>query len=290
MGEADITPRDLNIFRILSSGPAQLGFIQQQLELFKRDERSHRPEEDPDHTDIEPEEAQPSKRDEKSRQVYLARRVLIARLSQLGKSGLIASKRYRAMTGRGVFTLYSLTPTSHDILVQDGYAREHIRMNLPHKYGVTHELAVTGVVRSIKREAGAIHYGFSIKDENTLRSESKNRRGRFPDLLVTINVPRSHEGAVRKVLALEVDNSTEDPAYVVAKARGLAQKKKLPSLILCNDSRRIEELRRKFAELGKETLRLMVFFSLLNDFTSKGFAATRWLTIDGRAAEVIKSK
>ena len=287
MGEADITPRDLNIFRILSSGPAQLGFIQQHLELFKRGKRSRRPAEDAD--DINPADIL-EKHETKSRQIYLAKRVLVVRLSQLRKSGLIASRRYRALTGRGIFTLYSLTPTSRDILVQGGYAREHIRMTLPHKYGVTHELAVCDIVRSIKREAGAVHYGFSIKDENTLRSESRNRRGRFPDLLVTIYVPRRQEAPLKKVLALEYDNSTEDPDYVVAKARGLAQKKKLPSLILCKDSQRIEKLRGRFDELAKEDLRVMVFFSLLNDFTSKGFVGTKWLTIDGRAAEVIKNK
>jgi len=289
MREADITPRDLNIFRILSSGPAQLGFIQQQLELFKRGKRSRRPPEDPDDSDIDQADL-PGKHEAKSRQIYLARRVLVVRLSHLKKSGLITSRRYRAMTGKGIFTLYSLTPTSRDILVQDGYAREHIRMTLPHKYGVTHELAVSDIVRSIKREAGAVHYGYSIKDENTLRSESKNRRGRFPDLLVTISIPRRQEAPLKKVLALEFDNSTEDPDYVVTKARGLAQKKQLPSLILCKDSQRVEKLRRKFDELAKEDLRLMVFFSLLHDFTSKGFVGTKWLTIDGRAAEVIKNK
>jgi hypothetical protein len=289
MGVADITPRDLNIFRILSSGPAQLGFIQQQLELFKRGRRSRRQAEDPDEADSNPSDIS-EKHEAKSHQIYLARRVLVVRLSQLRKSDLIATRRYRAMTGKGIFTLYSLTPTSRDVLVQDGYAREHIRMVLPHKYGVTHELAVSDIVRSIKREAGAVHYGFSIKDENTLRSESKNRRGRFPDLLVTLYVPRRQESPLKKVLALEFDNSTEDPDYVVAKAQGLANKKKLPSLILCRDSQRIEKLRRRFDELAKEDLRLMVFFSLLSDFISKGFVGTRWLTIDGRAAEVIKSK
>lgn len=289
MGNADITSRDLNIFRILSSGPAQLGFIQQQLELFKRGKRSRMPADDPD--DPESDRTEMTEKHEiKSRQIYLARRVLVVRLSQLKKSGLIASRRYRAMTGRGIFTLYSLTPTSRDVLVLDGYAREHIRITLPHKYGVTHELAVSDIVRAIKREAGAVHYGFSIKDENALRSESKNRRGRFPDLLVTISIPRRQEAPLKKVLALEFDNSTEDPDYVVAKARGLAQKKKLPSLILCREPQRIERLRRKFDELAKEDLRLMVFFSLLNDFTSKGFVGTKWLTIDGRAAEVIKNK
>jgi hypothetical protein len=289
MGDADITPRDMNIFRILSSGPAQLGFIQQQLQIFKRGRRSRRPAEDSRDSDIHPADPQ-QKHEEKSRQIYLARRVLVVRLSQLRKSGLISSKRYRAMKGLGVFTLYSLTPTSCSILVQDGYAREHIRMVLPHKYGVTHELAVSDIVRSIKREAGTVHYGFSIKDENTLRSESKNRRGRFPDLLVTIYVPRRQEPPLKKVLALEFDNDTEDPDYVVAKARGLARKKKLPSLILCNEPKRIEKLRRKFDELADENLRRMVFFSLLSDFTSKGFVGTKWLTIDGRAAEVIKSR
>lgn len=289
MGEADVTARDLNIFRILSSGPAQIGFIQQQLELFKRGRRSRRPMEDQDDTDSDSADMA-EKHEAKSHQIYLARRVLIVRLSQLKKSGLISTRRYRAMTGRGIFTLYSLTPTSRDILVQDGYSREHIRMILPHKYGVTHELAVSEIVRSIKREAGTVHYGFSIKDENTLRSESKNRRGRFPDLLVTLFVPRRQEAPLKKVLAMEFDNSTEDPDYLVAKAQGLAVKERLPSLILCRENQRIEKLRRRFDELAGKELRLMVFFSLLSDFTSKGFVGTKWLTIDGRAAEVIKSK
>lgn len=247
---ADITERDIDIFRILSSGPATFVQIKS---LLKRVYRSE-----------------------------VSQYALYKRLSILRKDKLIISRQYRNRDGKGRFVLYGITPLSVQTLVTQGYAVERIRTNMPSELTVAHEMAVTDVVRAIKRESARYQYDFTFLDENTLKEMYRGKRKKivYPDLLVNL-VFNTRPEPTKKQLAVEIDNST----ILASKLFEKMKKMKWTTLMLCTTTMRINVLRKKF--MIDEDLYGKVFFALLSEFCPKGFIGTSWMTIDGGNATIL---
>lgn len=274
-----LTDRDIDIFRILSSGPTAIGHLQRQLQFFRS---QHTYEDKDDSKDL-------NRKNEKNTS---EKHLLVIRLSKLKKFGYIESRRYGDRTGKnGVYSLYTLTMHSKQVLVDDyKYDPTYIRMGLPHMYGVSHELLVTDVVRTIKREAGKLKYDFSLKDENTLRSESNKKGERFPDLLVELRIPDNRGKNTLKELAIEVDNSTHPPLNVFEKAKVLFGQYGISIMILCNDRPRINKLIETFAPLADSKMTDRIYIAFSQEFSDKGFANTKWARIDNKYSCVIVNK
>jgi hypothetical protein len=164
------------------------------------------------------------------------------------------------------------------VLVENGYNYHWIRKALPDDVLVTHELAVTDVVRAIKREAAQADYDVSIRDELSLKEEkTKRRKTTYPDLLVSIRV-LLNKRPTRQEIALEVDNSTIPPYRVVEKARKLNHM----TVYLCMTTQRIDSLRRAFSDTRDEKLWNRLAFGLLSDFTGKVFLGTTLINVAGQ--------
>lgn len=107
---ADISQRDINIFRILSSGPVRLETIRASLVQFS--------------SEIS---------DSKSKQYSydMSTKALCLRLSKLKKDGFINSRKYRDRYGKDIHTLYSLTPLAIDVLADQGVNPADLKFGLP---------------------------------------------------------------------------------------------------------------------------------------------------------------
>ncbi|MBA4372234.1 MAG: hypothetical protein C0402_05180 [Thermodesulfovibrio sp.] len=275
-GMIDVTSRDIDIFRCLSSGARKLTDIRDEMKKFAFDSKSNG----------ENALRVLSDATEFSRDMTLE--ALRIRLKRMRREGFVQSQRYRSRTGADVFALYSLTDLSIDALVENGMEHEHIRTHLPHRYGVVHELMVTDVVRTIKREAGQLFYRFKFKDENVLKTEYRGAGMRYPDLMVTL-FPDGD--ASKKVVAIEIDNGTISLKRVVEKAVGLFELFKVPSMILCRTARRISNMQNEFRQTfpnKDDVMAVKIFFALIQDFTHKGFVETRWLTMWDEQAAVVR--
>lgn len=259
----EITERDKDIFRILSSGPATFPYLKHSLNLMRKESQ-------------------------KTSDMALRRR-----LSQLVKEKYIASRKYGMGDIRSMRTLYAVTPMSVEVLTGMGYAVERIRAGLPGKPFVTHELAVTDVVRRIKREGAELKFEYVFTDERTLRQMSKGLRRRklYPDLFVKLSWSEGSEKK-RLTLNIEVDNSTILARYVIGKVKRMA----FPTLILCMTRDRIEILKKAselewkgMSEKEKDAFYRKIFFGLISDFTGRqgGFAGTNWETFKGENAYII---
>lgn len=247
--DAAITDRDKDILRFLSSGPALLSELLTALKRMKW---------------------------------QVTKAALLIRLSVLRKCDYIISKYYYNRTGLGRYSLYALTKRSLDVLVSAGYMREHVRLGLPDKIEVSHEIAVTSIVRAIKKEASKTGYGFSIMDEKTLKQRFRKSKGRkFPDLLVRLifNIAGAEK---EKDIYVEYDNST---TYAVEVLEKVVEHKNV-TLILCPTSERLNTLKRVFGK-SDDWVNANVIFGLLSDFYETGFLGTNFTTPQGDKATII---
>jgi hypothetical protein len=256
-----ISERDVDIFRVLSSGCTALPTL---LSVMKK----------------------------RNEYRNLTRSGLIVRLCRLRKAGYIESGRYQNRNGAGWFTLYSLKVDKRkknapavEILVKNGYARERVRTGLPSAHTVSHEIAVTETIRAIKRESAKAQYSFSILDESTLKVFAVGPKPNkvFPDLLVKLTFEVSGEQKT-KTIAIEFDNGTRHAMNVLEKTKALNR----PTLILCNITERINTLRRVFENANDNTLNKQVCFGLLHeDFYHNGLMRSNFISVSGGRASII---
>ena len=240
-----VTERDVDIFRVLSSGPTT--FDQLYGTMLRK-------------------------------QLFFKPQALRKRLHILMTAHYLASRVYHSRNGGHRYSLYALTDQSAGVLVESGYDYHWIRKALPDEYRVTHELAVTEVVRAIKREAGQIDYDVSIRDEMSLKEEkTRRKKTTYPDLLVSIRIV-VNKRVTKQEIAIEVDNSTIPPYRVVEKARKLGHM----TVYLCMTTQRIDALRRAFSYTGDEKLCNKLVFGLLSDFSSKVFLGTTLINVSGQ--------
>lgn len=237
-----ITDRDMDIFRMLSSGPAV--FIQ--IRLFM--ERIYRQK--------------------------MTASALWARLSKLKASGHIQSRRYAGRETHGMFSLYSLTPLSIELLVNAGYPPGGIRAMLPDDSMVAHDMLVTDIVRTIKRDGVGL-YEYQLTDKNTLK-QALNKSGDYPDLHLRLSFdPKKNHNV--KIYGIEVDLGAALPAGIVGKVKQLPNH----TLILCRTAGRVESLKRAFAANENQTWSDKVYFGELPDFIRNGLIGANWVNTKG---------
>lgn len=240
-----ITERDINIFRFLSSGCATFTQIQNALKVIYK--------------------------------MPVSAVALRKRLSFLQAGGYILSKKYYSNKG---YVLYTLEEPAIDILVQNGYAVERIRWGLPHPALAVHELAVTEIVRTIRRDAAKNLYDFSIFDEKILRKIAPEAKS-YPDLIVKLvfNVAGK---TIEKNIAIEYDNGTQYAIDMVQKVRNI----KYPVIILSRTADRINVLKKVFLK-AEDKLHNRVFFTLLSEFYKAGLLNSEFTTVTGKIGKII---
>lgn len=246
-----VTDRDMDIFRMLSSGPAAFA----QIKIFM----------------------------EKIYRRKMTNDVLRKRLSKLKAGGYLDSRSYSSREFQGRFSLYALTALSVRQLVKAGYPAGSLRTRLPDDFALEHEMLVTDAVRAIKRE-GARTYEFQLTDKHVLRevfSDSKKNRV-FPDLHVRLALDIKDKTVFRS-FDIEIDDITVLPAKVIERAAGF----KKPFLILCTLAQRITALKRTFAAYGNPGMSEQVFFGMLQIFVERGFSGTDWINAKGEKVSIL---
>lgn len=290
-----INDRDVNIFKVLSSGASDLTDIKRMLrDVYK--------------TEVTP-------------------NALQKRLSLLKKDGYIQSRVY-AKKNEGIrikkegyenedsgnlirnnvpFALYALTFLSIAVLVERGYDHNWIRACLPGPPFIKHDEMVREVVRAIKKEAARVGYSFGLVDELNLKRMARKYKSKenLPDLLVRLTLDVGSEQIVKRY-NLEIDNNTISPSYMVDKV--LRSKRR--TLIICNDSKsRMEAFLRAFKSAVKDEekknlikrkkkkgndqvdeyipLAHKVVFTYIKEFCARGFLQTNFISIDEEPVYIV---
>ncbi len=248
---AVITERDMDIFRMLSSGPAT--FIQIRLGMEKIYKRE------------------------------MSEAVLWTRLSKLKGSRYIKSRRYASSEGQGRFSLYSLSLLSIGLLVKAGYPAGSLRAGLPDDVALAREMRVTTVVRAIKKE-GARLYEYQIADKRTLKQAAEGAgKAACPDLHVRLIFHASGKRLVR-VFDMEIDDGAVLPAHA---ARRISRLSPHTVVVLCAVEQRMDAVRRAVVSRHSPNIPGKLFFGLLSDFARNGFMGTGWLDAGGRSTTLI---
>lgn len=281
-----ITPRDADIFRILSSGVHTSVQIRHELKKFV----AKNPK------------AADDKGDGYDRK--MSEKALSVRLSILMEADYIASKLYPANGGTGVEAGYVLSTEGKTYLTEDlHYDEKHIRDALPKKEHRSHEFQLVSVVDTIKREGNTLGYTYDMEDENYLKKITKGAQKKvpYPDLHVMTEF-RIGNTLVSRNLAIEIDNGSTKPRLVAEKAHNLYAQKKWLTVFLCTASTRINKLRAAFAEyteerkaqandpMMKDEIDKMygrVFYGITYEFLTKGLLNTTWTMVKGGAAVLI---
>lgn len=255
---AQISERDKDIFRFLSSGPATIEQINAYLTKIGRGKQFSK---------TTTKDSFPT-REQKLAYLYL-------RLNRLIKAGYVKSKRYNNRSGSGGYALYALTSRSIAVLTEMGHMAEMVRHNLPQPFFVTHELAVTDIVRMIKKESYNRGFELVFLDENILKTTSKEnkKKANYPDLLL-----KMRKKEIYKEVAIELDNGTIVVADIVKKLKDT----KTVTVVLCMVQKRIDAIRAGFLSRGIETT--PVCFGLLSDFLKTGLFGTEFITIKNSKA------
>lgn len=290
--------RDIDIYRILSSGPATRESL---YDTYRK-------------SVLKIKDNNLAESDEPKGKNKLGKNGLFLRLWRLKKSGYLKSQQYSRRDSKGLFALYALTQDSADILCEHAdYKIESIRMALPPKSRVSHDLQVTDVVRAIKREGGRFPYEYLIMDEDWLRKTAQKKKQSFSDLFARVRLNIGGKETPGN-FHIEIDNNTIAPLYVKEKVRKMIY----PTLILCTTSKRKENLRNflKIAydvavgleEIDKTPDKNIkkvnsqkdkyqdknlkeVYFALTSDFCASnggGFLNTKWETIAGTRAKIFQ--
>lgn len=253
---ASIADMDMDIFKYLSSGcatfPELLAFFKQMRDGDKIKDINH---------------------------------LLRERLSRLMKNNYILSRKY---ISRGTIirnTLYILGEPAKYILAESGYPPEKIRGVLPNDYTVSHELAVTSIVRAIKKESEKSNYECQIYDETTLKTMAGgvSKSEFYPDLHVTMKFSMGGEQR-NKAVSIEYDNGTLMVSRILRKAR----EQKGSVIFICATTKRMDDLK-SFIGSANDAAELSnkVFFGLLEDIYSNGILGANFHTLKGGKLSII---
>ena len=210
---------------------------------------------------------------------------LYQRLNSLKKAGFVESVLYNDFSGNGKsYALYVLTEHGAGFLVREkAYEMEKIRTAIPSVHTVAHELAVTDVVRTIKRESIDLNYDLKYADEALVKKMHAfwKIKGPQPDLLVVIDLSRAGRPDVR-TFAVEVDMGTQLKVSILDKV----EKMQYRTLMLCSRKPRIDKLMIAFAP--HEKLHSKIAFANLHDFCTRrgGLIGTDFITPDGRKFQI----
>lgn len=256
---------DVDIFRVLSSGPSTFSMLRDELHKLRRT---------------------------KIKDTYL-----IKRLSKMRNLKTIESKKYADPESGKTMSLYCLLEGALEHLYQHHYDLDKVRYGyLPESRDVRHELAVTGVTRTLKKEASRIGYKLSIVDERTLREEanSKRRKGPLPDLFIVLVVESGYTERIERIYNIEVDMGTIKPQKIIEKIKRSRNK----TIMICNRTERIEKLQAEFQKeyqemtLQKEKVKKdnkiiqkdlihAIIFGTLQDFSNNGLLSSNFQSILG---------
>lgn len=287
---ADVTTRDIVIFRSLAPGPKTLQQIHESLKKLSREPCDWR----------------------ESNHVLIIS-TLKSRIHKLCRAGYLNSVRYRTKTGKA-FALYALTSDSESELKERGYKSRHIRKSFPHERTVGHDKLVVETIERIDKETRRIRLAnceiemrVDYWDENLLKAASAGgKKGRrYPDLYLKITYENEDCSTVKCNYAMEIDNDSMSPMRVFEKTIGIFKQTegRIAILMLCPNSARIKKLQKWFSEeidtlLSKkpnqrpknlDELKDAVLFCLHSVFCNHGFCDLNWDTIDGRSVCIIRS-
>ena len=259
ISKSDIGPRDIElaIFEMLSCGCATYAEIKSALiKAFSQSE------------------------DETNLMTRLRDEYLYKTLSLLRGRRLIQSCRYFDRAKSKNFTLYANTENSIEVLVRESaYRRDHIRSPyLPGKYSYWHDMDLTQIVRTIKREGPTYNYQYGFKDEYELRrTAEKSKKGSlYPDLELDLKTGKGD----RYFFRIEIQRHRQ---RVDAFARKLSKSRN--NLVLCKDQALIYDVADTHIYVDNNAI-----FALIEDFVENGLFKTRWMSSDGRVVGLRYSK
>lgn len=272
-----VTDRDVDILKVLSSGPSTSAQVRTLLSKIYRHDMSSQ--------------------------------ALCNRLAALKKDGLVISQNYRDRSKEGTslkkgvapkwsHRLYALDEGAAETLSKFGYTRDKIRQGLPSPLMVTHDLMVTEVVRAIKREGSQLCYDYQIFDDKMIKTiDFKKNYHAIPDLAVGLKFIINKEHKIRTV-AVEVDNDTEVPARVFRKV--LQHRVEPLVLFICPTLKRLGALQSYMGRQGEFTRTLRsqnvitvkdsVYFAVFSDFCEHGFFETDFRNVFGRSESFMPTK
>ncbi|HWR57486.1 MAG TPA: hypothetical protein VN328_01245 [Thermodesulfovibrionales bacterium] len=189
-------------------------------------------------------------------------------LSLLRKTSLIQSGKYFDRKARKNFSLYANTENSVEVLLRETtYRRNHIRSPyLPGKYSFWHDMDLTNVVRTIKRDGPIYSYDYGFEDEFALRrfAQKAKKGDLYPDLRLNIKARSGDEYFFR----IEVQRSRDRLDEFATKLRDTRN-----NLVLCKDRRLIYDIADTHIYVRESAL-----FALIDDFIEKGLFKTEWLS------------
>jgi len=178
-----IGSKDIDIFRILSSGATSYSEIEDMLERVYKYRvikvTVNKNKQKSEGSEYRENQSQKKRRAETTDR-EITRKRLRNRLSEMKREGYLASRLYPNREGSGITALYALTPLSTAILISKGYDNNWIRASLPSVHFVEHDRMVTKTVHAIKRESGRAGYDFGIvgaKNKILLGKVIKYQRG-----------------------------------------------------------------------------------------------------------------
>jgi DNA-binding PadR family transcriptional regulator len=196
------------------------------------------------------------------------------RLRRLTQSEFINTRRYYSQKNNRTFSLYALSEAGCQVLMaRTTVTTDQIRMNLPASHTVDHELAVSSVLRTLKKESSWLECELQFIHEDALRQSTTTARKKqnFPDLFVSI---RNAENLA--VIQFEVDMGSIPPRQILAKTKEFKEL----TIFLCQSKTRIAQLQRMFEEQSAKFNRT-VFFADLEQFCreNSGISGTDLISI-----------
>lgn len=201
-------------------------------------------------------------------------------LKRMRRDEFVVSRKFINKSFKGSEALYALTELGVQVLVdRKGYSAQTVRNTFPSKLTLSHEAQVTDCLWAIKREGSLLGYSSFIVDEVALKQDHP-RQKQYPDLLVKLT-----RGQKSWSYNIEVDNNTEHPRRLFKKVSG----HKGPTVILCNNDGRLQQLRKSFEKLLPELesdderhqFLNNVVFKFHDDFCRNGFFGSRRGTVNG---------
>jgi hypothetical protein len=197
----------------------------------------------------------------------LSDKALFKFLSLLRKNNLIQSAKYFDRKARKNFALYANTENSVEVLLRETtYRRDHIRSPyLPGKYSFWHDMGLTNVVRTIKRDGPIYSYDYGFEDEFALRRvASKSKKGdMYPDL--SLHLKRNGK---EYFFRIEVQRNRDRMYQFAEKLRDTRN-----NLVLCSDHRLIYDIADTHVYIRENAT-----FALIDDFIENGLFKTQWLS------------
>src|SRR4030043_2597 len=161
-----ITERDVNIFKVLSSGASDLTDIKRMLrDVYK--------------TEVTPNALQ-KRLSLLKKDGYIQSRVYARRNDgiKIKKEGYEKQEDEKLNRSNVPFALYALTFLSIAVLVERGYDHNWIRACLPGPPFIKHDEMVREVVRAIKKEAARVGYSFGLVDELNLKRMARKYKSK----------------------------------------------------------------------------------------------------------------